>query len=101
MSCDDRYREEREGRDAARFGERYDYDHLERMSNARWDSDSCDAYYARGYEREIERRNEQRAEEEREEQRSAMAYNGGQEEDHFDDYGYPQPPASHSEEPEF
>ena len=66
--CDDPYKKEREGRDAARYGERYDYEHRERMDNARWDSDSCDAYYARGYEREIERRREERDEEEHREQ---------------------------------
>ena len=62
--CSDPYRHEDEGRDAARWGERYDWDHRERMDNARYGSpDSCDAAYARGYEREVERREELRREE--------------------------------------
>ena len=71
--CNDPYGEERKGRDAARWGERYDPDHRERIRNARWDSDSCDGHYARGYKREIdhqeELRQEERLEEERQEER--------------------------------
>lgn len=62
--CDDPYGQERKGRDAARWGERYDPDHRERMRNASWESDSCDTYYARGYKREIRRREDERREEE-------------------------------------
>lgn len=51
--CNDRWRHEQEGRDAARFGERFDHEHNERMREARYDSQSCDAAYARGYEREL------------------------------------------------
>lgn len=67
--CDDPWEHEKEGREAARFGRRYDYDHNEHMREANWDRDSCDAAYARGYEREIERREEIRREEEEEERR--------------------------------
>lgn len=68
--CYDPHGQEQRGRDAGRWGERYDYDHQERMRNAKWESDSCDAYYARGYKQEIERQEEERREEEhREEER--------------------------------
>lgn len=75
MRCDDA---EREGREAARFGRRYDYEHEERMRNAAWDRDSCDAAYADGYQREIDRREAEREEEERqleaEQRRQREAY---------------------------
>ncbi len=67
--CNDPSGEERKGRDAARWGERHDYDHRERIRNARWDSDSCDGHYARGYKREIDHQEELRQEERREEER--------------------------------
>lgn len=67
--CDDPYGQERKGRDAARWGERYDHDHRERMRNATWESDSCDAHYAKGYKQEIERQGGLRREEEEEEER--------------------------------
>lgn len=62
--CDDPYKHEREGRDAARYRQDYGYEHEERMREARWGSyDSCDAAYARGYEREQRYREEVRQEE--------------------------------------
>lgn len=68
-SCADPYGEERKGRDAARWGERHDYEHRERMREARWESDSCDAHYARGYKCELRRQEAQREEEEAEQRR--------------------------------
>lgn len=61
-TCNDPYGEERKGQDAARWGERHDYEHRERMREARWEPDSCDAHYARGYKREIEHQNKVREE---------------------------------------
>mgnify|MGYP001185038930 CR=1 FL=1 len=65
--CSNPYDHEREGRDAARWGERHDYEHERRMHEAAWDRGSCDGYYARGYEREIAYQRECREMEEREE----------------------------------
>ena len=62
--CNDRRKHEREGEAAARFGHRYDSEHTDRMRNAEWERESCDASYARGYEREIRRREDERREEE-------------------------------------
>lgn len=88
MSCWDSWRHESEGRDAARWGSRYDQEHNDRERNARDDRDSCDAAYMRGYEREIRHREEEREQEaaqERAAQRRAQerAYEAQQEADYY------------------
>src|SRR3990167_7216176 len=66
--CSDPHEHEREGRDAGRWGERYDSEHRDRMDNARNGSpDPGDAAYAHGYLREMRRHEEQRAEEQAQE----------------------------------
>ena len=71
MSCHDPWRHQSEGRDAARYGERYDWEHRDRMHNARYgDYDSCDRYYAEGYEAELRQQRERREQEEYEERRA-------------------------------
>jgi len=72
MSCRDRYGSEREGQDAARWGRRYDYEHLEHEHNAQYgEYDNCDVSYMRGYDREIRRQDDAREQERYEEE--AMA----------------------------
>lgn len=73
MSCNDRYKHEREGADAARWGERYDFDHQDKVRNAQFDREGCDAVYADAYQREIDSQNEQRREEEAAEERRMEA----------------------------
>jgi hypothetical protein len=78
--CNDPWKHHDEGRDAARWGERYDHDHRERMDNARYGSpDSCDSAYAEGYRYEIRRQEERRAEEAAQEQAERRAYERRQE----------------------
>ncbi len=71
--CYDRYRHEREGESAGRWGANYGYDHTQKMRNAEYDRYGCDAAYADGYEREVRRQEEQRQEERQAEERQEQA----------------------------